>query len=106
YNTYVQMGMFVPVETFKAWAMLIIGGVGNNVGALVGVAVYFILDKVLSMYKEGIRQVVNVDPVFFQYIIFGIIIILVLMYRPQGIIGEKPAKTLKRWILEKLQRGA
>ena len=104
YNTYVQMGMFVPLETFRGWAMLIIGGVGNNVGALLGVVVYFVLDKVLSIYKEGIRQVVNVDPVFFQYIIFGIIIILVLMYRPQGVVGEKPAKTLKRRILEKLRR--
>jgi len=103
YNDFINMNMFVPYYTFIAWTMLIIGGMGNNYGALSGVVVYYIIDRVLSIYKEGIRQIVNVDPIFFQYIILGIIIILVLMFRPQGLVGEKPAKTLKRRVLEKLR---
>jgi ABC-type branched-chain amino acid transport system, permease component len=83
--------------------MLIIGGMGNNVGALAGVAIYYATDRVLSIYKESIRQVVNVDPIFFQYMIFGVVIILVLMFRPQGVFGEKPSKTLSRRILERLR---
>ncbi|MEM0483815.1 branched-chain amino acid ABC transporter permease [Pyrobaculum aerophilum] len=106
YNNFVLMGQFVPLETFKGWAMLIIGGTGNNIGALLGVVVYYVIDRVLSLYKEGIRQIINVDPIFFQYIIFGIIIILVLMFRPQGIISERPVKTLKRHILAKLRAEA
>jgi branched-chain amino acid transport system permease protein len=47
--------------------------------------------------------VINVDPIFFQYIIFGVVIILVLMFRPQGVFGEKPSKTLSRRILERLR---
>jgi branched-chain amino acid transport system permease protein len=103
YNNFVNMGQFVPFVTFVGWAMLIIGGMGNNVGALAGVAIYYVLDRVLSIYKESIRQVVNVDPIFFQYIIFGVVIILVLMFRPQGIFGEKPSKTLSRRTLERLR---
>ncbi len=103
YNNFINMNQFVPYYTFIAWTMLIIGGMGNNYGALSGVVVYYIIDRVLSIYKEGIRQIVNVDPIFFQYIILGIIIILVLMFRPQGLVGEKPAKTLKRRVLEKLR---
>jgi ABC-type branched-chain amino acid transport system, permease component len=103
YNNFVNMGQFIPLVTFIGWAMLIIGGMGNNVGALAGVAIYYALDRVLSIYKESIRQVVNVDPIFFQYIIFGVVIILVLMFRPQGVFGEKPSKTLSRRILERLR---
>ncbi|ABL87768.1 amino acid/amide ABC transporter membrane protein 2, HAAT family [Pyrobaculum islandicum DSM 4184] len=104
YNNFVNMGQFVPLYTFIAWAMLIIGGTGNNIGALIGVAVYYALERIISIYKESIRSIVNVDPIFFQYIIFGIAIILVLMFRPQGIFGEKPSKTLSRNILEKLRK--
>jgi len=103
YNNYVNMGQFIPLFTFIAWAMLIIGGMGNNIGALTGVAIYYALDRFLSMYKENIRQVVNVDPVFFQYIAFGVAIILVLMFRPQGVFGEKPSKTLNRRVLKRLR---
>jgi branched-chain amino acid transport system permease protein len=103
YNNFVNMGQFIPLVTFVGWAMLIIGGMGNNVGALAGVAIYYATDRVLSIYKESIRQVVNVDPIFFQYIIFGVVIILVLMFRPQGVFGEKPSKTLSRRILERLR---
>jgi len=106
YNNFVAMSQFIPLLTFVAWAMLIIGGTGNNVGALAGVAIYYVLDRVLSIYKENIRQVANVDPIFFQYIIFGVAIILVLMFRPQGVFGEKPSKTLSRRILERLRREA
>jgi branched-chain amino acid transport system permease protein len=103
YNNFVSMSQFIPFVTFVGWAMLIIGGMGNNVGALAGVAIYYALDRILSIYKESIRQVINVDPIFFQYIIFGVVIILVLMFRPQGVFGEKPSKTLSRRILERLR---
>ena len=106
YNNFVNMGQFVPLYTFYAWLMLIIGGSGNNVGALVGVGIYYAADRLLSLYKEGIRQVVNVDPVFFQYMVFGIVVILVLMFMPQGVVAERPVKTLKRRRLEELRREA
>ncbi|MFN3804690.1 MAG: branched-chain amino acid ABC transporter permease [Pyrobaculum sp.] len=104
YGNYINMGQFVPLYTFYAWAMLIIGGAGNNLGALLGVGIYYALDRTLSLYKEEIRKVVLVDPIFFQYIIFGTIIILMLMFRPQGILAERPSRTLSNSVLQRLRR--
>lgn len=93
----VNMGQFIPLYTFIGWAMLIIGGLGNNIGAVLGVGAYLAIERLISMYKETIRQLVYLDPIFLQYIIFGVTIILILMYRPQGLVGEKPSRTLKNF---------
>ncbi len=103
YNNFVNMGQFVPLYTFYGWAMLIIGGVGNNAGALLGVGVYYAVDRLLSLNKEAIRAVVAVDPIFFQYITFGVILILVLMFRPEGLLAERPTKTLDKHTLRRLE---
>ncbi|ACB40505.1 branched-chain amino acid ABC transporter permease [Pyrobaculum neutrophilum] len=103
YNTFVNMGQFVPYYTFVAWAMLMVGGMGNNVGALVGVAVYYIVSRSLEIYKDSLRAVINADPTFLQYIIFGIVIIVMVMFRPQGLVGERPSKTLSRRVLERVR---
>ena len=40
------------------------------------------------------------------YMVFGIVVILVLMFMPQGVVAERPVKTLKRRRLEELRREA
>lgn len=104
YRGYIIMNEYIPFYTFVAWVMLVIGGIGNNVGAVIGATLYLAVDRLLSLNKEAIQRVVEVDPVYFQYIIFGLIIILILLYRPQGLIAEKPAKTLERDELQKLRK--
>lgn len=107
YSNYVNMGQFVPLYTFVAWAMLVIGGMGNNWGALVGLAIYRAADALLSIYKENLRVVLGgVDPTYLQYVIFGVLVILVLMYAPRGVVPERPARTLSRRELEGLRARA
>ncbi|MEM1925857.1 MAG: branched-chain amino acid ABC transporter permease [Pyrobaculum sp.] len=104
YRGFVIMSEYVPLYTFIAWTMLVIGGIGNNVGALVGAAVYITADRLISLNKEAIQRVVEVDPIYVQYMIFGLLIILILLYRPQGIVAEKPTKTLSKEELERLRK--
>lgn len=106
YNNYIIMNQFTPLLTFVAWAMLIIGGIGNNIGAVVGVSIYYIVDRALSIYKDAIRAVVKVDPVYFQYMAFGVIIIVILLFLPQGLVAERPVRTLGRRVLKKLKEEA
>ncbi|MEL9990028.1 MAG: branched-chain amino acid ABC transporter permease [Thermoproteus sp.] len=94
YSDYTILGGFLPIFTFIGWTMLIIGGSGNNIGALVGVVVYQGVSTLLDIYKNALQAVLHADPTYLSYFIFGLVIVLILMYRPQGIVPERPVKTI------------
>lgn len=81
---------FLPILTFQIWAMLIVGGSGNNRGAILGVLVvwgiwtasgYFIGQLVPPGYQSQAGSV--------QAILIGLVIVLTLLFRPRGLIGEE-----------------
>jgi branched-chain amino acid transport system permease protein len=82
---------FLPVLTFQIWAMLIVGGSGNNKGALLGVAIVWGLWS-----ASGILIAKTVPAAFqaqggaIQAILIGTVLVLTLVFRPRGLIGEEP----------------
>ncbi len=89
YLHYVLPGMFMPMVTFTVWIMVLLGGPANNWGALLGAVL-------VELFKYGTnlaKPILPIDPVNLQYILFGALIILVLFYRPQGLLKESPIKT-------------
>ena len=89
YLHYVLPDMFVPMITFTVWIMVLLGGPGNNWGALLGAGL-------VELFKYGTnlaKPILPLDPINLQYILFGVLIILVLFYRPQGLLKESPIKT-------------
>ncbi len=80
----------LPIFTFQVFVMLIVGGGGNNLGAIVGAVVIWALwtltETVLSGFlpPELQRQVAAIRVVF-----VGLILVVMLLYRPQGLIPEK-----------------
>ena len=81
---------FLPILTFQAWAMLIVGGSGNNRGALLGALV------VWSIWTlSGIAVSKLVPPAHaaqgaaVQVILIGLALVAVLLLRPRGLIGEE-----------------
>lgn len=83
---------FLPILTFQIWAMLIVGGSGNNRGAILGVLVvwgiwtasgYFIGQVVPPGYQSQAGAA--------QAILIGLVIVLTLLLRPRGLIGEEEA---------------
>ncbi len=79
-----------PVLTFQAWAMLIVGGAGNNRGALVGTvlvwAVWTASGFLLSRYAPPSWQLYTGS---IQYVLIGSAIVGMLLWRPQGLIPER-----------------
>jgi len=89
YLHYVLPGMFVPMVTFTVWIMVLLGGPANNWGVLLGAVL-------VELFKYGTnlaKPILPIDPINLQYILFGALIILVLFYRPQGLLKESPIKT-------------
>jgi branched-chain amino acid transport system permease protein len=81
---------FLPILTFQIWAMLIVGGSGNNRGAILGVLVvwgiwtasgYFIGQIVPPGYQSQAGSI--------QAILIGLVIVMTLLLRPRGLIGEE-----------------
>ena len=94
YAQYLQCvtpGMFMPMVTFTVWIMVILGGPANNWGALLGAALVELFDRGANIAKDYLT--LPVDPANLQYILFGVLIILVLFYRPGGLLRESPVKT-------------
>lgn len=76
--------------TFWPWLMLMIGGKGNNWGIILGVFVIILTRRLITIYKYTIAPFFPFDPVWLEQILLGVILIVIMTIRPQGIIPEKP----------------
>ena len=91
YLQFIDPYMFMPMITFTVWMMVILGGPANNWGALLGAGLVELFDRGANLAKDYLT--LPVDPHNLQYILFGVLIILVLLYRPGGLLKESPIKT-------------
>lgn len=83
-NLFVNPGDLDPITTFYVWVAVILGGSGSNRGALLG-------GFVVVAIREGSRFVNDVawlpiDAAPLRLLAIGLLIILVMRFRPQGIL--------------------
>lgn len=78
---------FTPLKTFITWLMVVMGGAGNNAGACLGALTYISIDRILTLTKHVMPLPFDVN--YLQHILTGIILVLLLMYRPEGILSER-----------------
>ncbi len=83
-NLFVSPGDLDPITTFYVWVAVILGGSGSNRGALLG-------GFVVVAIREGSRFVSDVGAIplggaSFRLLAIGLLIILVMRFRPQGIL--------------------
>jgi len=78
--------------TFWPWLMVMLGGKGNNVGTLIGVLVFTIIRRLIVIYKHDIQPYIKIEAIWLEQVMMSIMLILLMMFRPQGIIPEKPTK--------------
>ena len=75
---------------FFIWAMLTLGGTGNNKGAILGA---FIVWAIWSWSTFLILQIVprgfETRAPFIRYVMIGLVLVIILLKRPKGIIGEE-----------------
>lgn len=91
FNGTVMPGQFVRFNwTFLPWLMLFLGGIGNNRGVLLGTTVFVALDRFITYYKHELVGVLPFDVIWIYQLLLGIITALILIYRPQGLLPERP----------------
>ena len=97
-------GSYRPMRyTFLIWVMVIVGGSGNNFGAVLGgFAVWFLWIEaapialfLINLFTSGLVEtnalkmhLINSIP-YFRFLMMGIGLLLIMRYRPKGILPEK-----------------
>ena len=77
------------IATFLVWIMLILGGSGNNRGAILGAAVIWIIWSVSEILTEQLPTEVAIQAKYARVFIIGLMLQLVLRFRPEGILPEE-----------------
>ena len=110
---------FTPIITFNLWIIVILGGLSNNRGVILGSFFFFTLDQFTRTFNTQGQQLltsigtlygllnpikhlpiisfiidlITMDPLYSQYVILGIVLVAFLIFRPAGILPERPTKT-------------
>ena len=84
YQGYIDPESFGFDESVMILIMVVLGGMGSGPGAIVGAAVVWILQSVLRDKFPAVSD--------YRLMIFGALLIVMMIYRPQGLIGSMRRK--------------
>lgn len=89
---YIAPEDFLPILTFQLWAMLIVGGSGNNRGAVLGAyLVWGFWAASGGVLRTLVPQAEQARAAALQVVLIGVLIALMLLWRPRGLVGEATA---------------
>ena len=86
--SFIDPYQFMPIETFVVWAMVVVGGKGNNIGALVGAVIiqfFYISTLFLKDFIPIDAQVLA----SLRMVVIGVLIVLIMLFMKEGLIKEK-----------------
>lgn len=88
FSGYVAPTSFTVTETFIVWTAVILGGPGRNIGVILGAAII----QILGVSSRFVAQWVDLPSDLIANLrlaSFGLILVVMFIYRPQGLIPEK-----------------
>lgn len=95
-SLYVYFGLRAVPElypvglTFAVWIALILGGSGNNLGAVLGIGIYMLMDVLARLYLTipGHPEIAA----GLKFVIIGLLLVVLIIRRPEGILGPKRSR--------------
>lgn len=93
---------FRPFETFVIWAMVIAGGSGNNKGVLLGAILIWGYEFVTLRMETALGKLPVIGPwiadniQFLRLMTVGLLVVFLVLFRPQGILGEERVISKRR----------
>ncbi len=92
YLAFISPDMFYPTVTFSVWTMMVLGGSANNLGVIAGAGLVQVFERGTRFLKDFI--VLPVEPSNLRVILIGLLLILFILYRPDGLIKERKSRGL------------
>lgn len=91
YITYIVPDQFVPITTFYIWMAIIMGGVARLLGSVSGAVLLVLLLEGTRFLRGVIPGVTDAAMASFQLGVIGLLLILFMRFRPQGLFGNRRA---------------
>jgi len=88
FHGFISPNQFLPLETFIIWAMVIVGGKGNNKGAIFGAVIIMIFYNSTRFLKDYV-PIEEVTLASLRMVAIGVMIVLAMLFMKEGIIKEK-----------------
>ena len=95
YLNYVSADSFITIWTINAWLMVILGGLANNKGAVLGALLLTALQTSTQFGISALGIAASAEMNYIRYIVISLLLIVVLVFRPKGLIPEQPQKKLQ-----------
>ena len=85
--TYLSPEVFGVLESLKLMLMIVVGGLGYILGAIFGAILISLLPVSISFLKDVLPPVIG-QQAGLEPLLFGLIIVLFIVFEPQGIYGR------------------
>ncbi len=90
YTKAISPDVFTPLYgTFIIWVMLMAGGSGNTKGAILGAYVVWGIWIGTKFMTDLLPYTLKARAPYIRFLLVGILLEIVLIYRPQGLLGEE-----------------
>jgi len=95
----INPGVYVTSLTFFVWTALLLGGAATVFGPVLGAVVFWVLQAFLAnvlpqLVSSGILPFISsIQASTIRFILVGIGLMLLVIYRPQGFLGDKKELT-------------
>ncbi|MFP5441659.1 MAG: branched-chain amino acid ABC transporter permease, partial [Gammaproteobacteria bacterium] len=93
FQGFVSPESFVLMESVMIVCMVVLGGMGNIAGVAVGAVLLTITPELLRdtvvPLQQGLFDEVIIDPENLRMLVFGLALVLMMLFRPQGILPRR-----------------
>jgi len=83
YITFIDPSSFTVMESVFILAVIILGGLSNLKGSVLGAAIMVILPEALRFAGFPASMAAEM-----RQVVYGLCLIILMLFRPQGILGE------------------
>ncbi|MGH3089772.1 MAG: branched-chain amino acid ABC transporter permease [Rubrobacteraceae bacterium] len=85
---------YLPLVTFQAWTIMMLGGMGTHLGPILGSIIFWaIFNGTLFIPSEIVS---GAEEAYLRQIGIGALIMLIIILRPQGILGSREEMVLDK----------
>jgi branched-chain amino acid transport system permease protein len=91
--------VYLPSLTFFLWTILLLGGAATIFGPVLGSVLFWLIMAFLSVFLPGMAEqgllfgATGIQAGVLRFILVGVALMLIVIYRPQGILGNKKELT-------------
>lgn len=84
FSRYINPNNFGFMKSIEILCMVVLGGLGNTYGAALGAIIITVLPELLRSVSSTVSQ--------YRMVFYGVLLVVMMIVRPQGILGEGYSK--------------